>query len=100
MYANYGHYPIQKHCYVLPTIYATTEVQRRGKYFDILEEQVSSKHPALVQLIKQCLHNNPDERPTTEQLLTNLQEMRGEIGKYGGPFDLHALMRTTEKTSK
>ena len=35
--------------------------------------------------MKQCLQNNPRERPSTEQLLTRLQGVRGEVeGEYGG----------------
>ncbi len=43
----------------------------------------------MVQLIKQCLHNDPQQRPSTEELLTRLQGMRGKVeGEYGGPFKL------------
>ena len=42
------------------------------------------KHPVLVQLIKQCLHNAPAERPVTEEVLERLQRMRLEVeGGYG-----------------
>ncbi len=43
----------------------------------------------MVQLIKQCLHNDSQERPSTEELLTRLQGMRMEVeGEYGGPIKL------------
>ena len=46
---------------------------------------ISAHHPALVQLVKQCLHNVPRERPSTEALLTSLQGMRVEVeGEFGG----------------
>ncbi len=34
--------------------------------------------------MKQCLQNDPRERPSTEELLTRLQEMRTDVeGGYG-----------------
>ena len=46
---------------------------------------MGSSHPALVQLVKQCLHNVPQQRPSTDELLTTLQRMRVEVeGEYGG----------------
>ena len=54
-----------------------------------MEAQVGSKHSTLVQLVKQCLHNAPDQRPSTDVLLTTLQRMRVEVeGEYGGPVKL------------
>ena len=50
---------------------------------------MSSLHPALVELVKQCLHNDPNLRPSSEELLTRLQGVRGEVeGEYGGPVKL------------
>ena len=46
-------------------------------------------HPALVELVKECLHNDPDQRPTTGDLLARLQRMREEVeGQYGYRFKL------------
>ncbi len=40
-------------------------------------------------MVKQCLQNDPHERPSTENLLTRLQRMRMEVeGEYGGPVKL------------
>ncbi len=40
---------------------------------------------SLVQLVKQCLHNAPDLRPTTDEVLGSLERMRVEVeGVYGG----------------
>jgi len=37
-----------------------------------------------VELVKQCLHNNPHQRPSTDDLLTRLQRMKVEVeGEYG-----------------
>ena len=47
---------------------------------------LNSNHPALVQLVKQCLHNAPGERPSTDEVLATLQRMKVEVeGEYGGP---------------
>ena len=51
----------------------------------MLEALTSLHHPALVELVKECLHNAPDRRPTTDDLLARLQRMREEVeGGYGG----------------
>ena len=53
-------------------------------YINLLESQISSNHPALVQLVKQCLHNDPRQRPSTDELLATLQRMKVEVeGGYG-----------------
>ena len=64
---------------------ARSEVDRRGNYFERLERklQESAGYP-LVGVVKQCLENVPEERPTVEQLVTVLEGMRGDIeGGYG-----------------
>ena len=56
---------------------ARSEVQRRGKYFENLEDLIPyGKARLLVQLTKDCLHNAPSQRPTAEQLVTMLGGMR------------------------
>ena len=50
-----------------------SEVERRQPYFEQLEGK------ALVPLIKTCLHNDPSQRPTAEQLVTELEEVKGGI---------------------
>ena len=54
-----------------------SEVERRGEYFEQLETKLpgGGQHP-LVLLIKRCLHNRPSQRPTAEELLTALEEMK------------------------
>ena len=60
-------------------------MKRRGVYIEQLEHKIQSDHPGLVELVKQCLHNDPRERPSTEQLLTRLQGMRGQVeGEHEG----------------
>ena len=57
-----------------------TEVERRGRYFEQLDRRMveGQQHPC-VQLTKDCLHNTPSRRPTAEQLVTTLTEMRADI---------------------
>ena len=56
-----------------------SEVKRRVQFVEAAE-QLLSENQSLVALIKQCLHNNPAQRPHTGELVTRLQEMltRGE----------------------
>ena len=64
---------------------ARSEMERRGAYFDRLERQLpgGNEHP-LYQLIKECLHNAPSQRPSSEQLVSALEEMKSDIeGSYG-----------------
>ena len=60
-------------------------MERRGEYIELLEKQVDWIHPALVQLVRQCLHNAPERRPTTNDVLGRLQRLKVEVeGVYGG----------------
>ena len=54
-------------------------MERRQPYFDRLEAGKS-----LVALIKMCLHNDPSQRPTANQLLTEIEKMKGDIEGPGG----------------
>ena len=58
-----------------------TEVERRGQYFEFLEQAILSgrQHQPLVQLVKDCLHNTPSQRPSAEQLLHALEEMNAIV---------------------
>ncbi len=66
-----------------------------------MEGMINAHHPVLVQLVKQCLHNVPRERPSTEALLTRLQGMRVEVeGKYGSPIKLDMVRLRLAKEVK
>ena len=66
-----------------------TEVQRREQYIELLEGLFNVLNPNLVLLVKQCLQDIPDQRPSTDELLSTLQRMKVEVeGEYGGPFKL------------
>ena len=62
-------------------LHARSEVKRREKFVEKAEQLLSENH-SLVAVIKQCLHNNPAQRPRTGELLTRLKEMLtpGELG--------------------
>ena len=62
---------------------------------------IGAHHPTLVQLVKQCLHNAPHERPRSEALLTSLQGMREEVERdYGGHFKLDLVRLRMAKEMK
>ena len=51
-----------------------SEVERRRNYIAPLHQQLGERHP-LVQLVKQCLDNNPANRPSAEETLQQLLGM-------------------------
>ena len=60
---------------------ACSEVDRRGNYFERLERQLhqeSAGYP-LVGVVKQCLENMQEDRPTAEQLVRILEGLKGDI---------------------
>ena len=54
---------------------ARTEVKRRKEFVEGAEQLLSKSH-SLLNLIKQCLHNQPAQRPRTRELVTELSEMK------------------------
>ena len=52
-------------------IHGRSEVKRREKFIEEVEKLFSDNH-SLVLMIKQCLHNNPAQRPHTGDLITIL----------------------------
>lgn len=56
------------------------------KYMEALESKVGKDQPALVQLVRKCLHNLPTERPTTDECLKMLKEKpEVYLGRVGPP---------------
>ena len=69
-----------------------SEVERRATYFQQLEQSLHPRYHSLIQLIKICLHNTPTRRPTTAQLCTALEEIKGDIeGPYKEFLKLDAM---------
>ena len=60
---------------------ARSEVRRRGNYFECLEGKLDKWNAGypLVGVVKQCLENIPEERPTAEQLVRVLEGLKGDI---------------------
>ena len=50
-----------------------------------METMIGSDHP-LIQLVKQCLHNIPRERPSAKQLLSRLKKL-----EFGDTVSLYAM---------
>ena len=60
-----------------------SEVERRRDYIQSLHEQLGEQHP-LLELVCQCLHNTPAQRPSAEELLQQLEAVKPQIrGPYG-----------------
>ena len=55
-------------------LHARSEVMRRAKYLEKAIKLLGEDH-SLVVLIKQCLHNQPAQRPRTAELETKLQDL-------------------------
>ena len=55
-----------------------SEVERRGDYIDQLHQQLGERHP-MVQLVEQCLDNDPEYRASSEDVLQRLEGMRRQI---------------------
>ena len=51
-----------------------TEVERRQRYTDKLEQQLGEDHD-LIKLIKQCLHNSSRMRPTADDIVCILEQL-------------------------
>ena len=70
-------------------------MERREHYIAILESEHLRSSPALVELVKQCLHNAPQQRPSTEEVLAVLQGLRvGVEVEYGGPVYVYNIMHS------
>ena len=61
-----------------------TEVQRREQYIELLEAHIGMVYPNLVLLVKQCLQDISDQRPSTDELLATLQRMKEEVERVFG----------------
>ena len=62
---------------------ARSEVDRRRDYIQQLHGQLGEEH-LLVRLVHQCLRNTPNQRPSAEELLQQLEAVRAQTeGPYG-----------------
>ena len=77
------------HTYADPThagrLLGRSEVERRSVYMEKLEAQLGQSYPGVVQLVRHCLDNTPDQRPSSGEVLSNVSEVKMEIDRvYGG----------------
>ena len=94
-----------QHTYADPehpgTLLGRSEVGRRGEYFDQLDDLPfpGRVRRVLVQLIKDCLRNDPSQRPSAEHLVSLLEEIKADVeGSYGELATLDAVRQV--KTMK
>ena len=66
--------PATYHDHSTGKVHGRSEVKRREGAVEAAEQVLSENH-SLVSVMKQCLHNNPAQRPHTGELVTRLQEM-------------------------
>ena len=58
---------------------AHTELDRRETYMQKVYSQLSENHP-LIEMIKFCPKNSPEDRPSIQQVMQLLEQARPEIG--------------------
>ena len=62
-----------------------SEVERRSVYMEKLEAQLGQSYPGVVQLVRCCLDNTPDQRPSSGEVLSNVSGVKMEVDRvYGG----------------
>ncbi|XP_064407550.1 traf2 and NCK-interacting protein kinase-like isoform X2 [Halichondria panicea] len=76
---------------------ARSEFERRGTYTALLERSLAGgrEHP-LFGLVRECLANTPERRPTTAELLSSLEEVGREMD--GGLLQLDIARVKTART--
>ena len=77
------------HTYTDPTcagrLLGRSEVERRSVYMEKLEVQLGQSYPGAVQLVRRCLDNAPDQRPSSGEVLSNVSGVKIEVDRvYGG----------------
>ncbi len=65
-------------------IISCSELEPREEYNKKLEKDFVESHPILVEIVTTCLHNNPQKRPSAEELLERLQPVKSDIEKAHG----------------
>ncbi len=70
---------------------ARSEVDRRQTYMATLETTCGASHPVLLDLVRQCLHNTPERRPSSQDLLARLRGVKSEVERECGGRNLKQL---------
>ena len=55
-----------------------SEFERRSEYTSKLEKKLGGQEHRLFGVVRECLANNPERRPTTSDLLSSLEEVGTE----------------------
>ncbi len=71
-------------------IIGRSEVERREDYISLLEDILQKFYPELVSMVKQCLHNKSEKRPSLEALLYRLKDMREKLLRVHGQESVDA----------
>ena len=81
-------------------LFLRTEVERREEQMEMLYTQLGRAH-SLVQMVEQCLHNDPHKRPSVHQLLQYLQQAKANINDpYVQMTKLEVMQVLSEKESQ
>lgn len=76
---------------------ARSEIERRSRQMEKMWSELGERH-SLAQLVKQCLQNTQQQRPTTQALLQQLEAMRAEVQEsYESMSKLELIMALKEK---
>ena len=71
-------------------IIGRSEIERRESYMEGLEATSGRSYSILVELVRQCLHNTPERRPSSKDLLSRLRAVRSEVEvAFGGNKQLN-----------
>ena len=77
-----------------------TEIQRRERFIQSMFQQLGRRHP-LAQLVMQCLHNDPRQRPSARQVLHQLEQLRAQItDRYEHMSKLEMIHALREKETR
>ena len=91
------HYKVTYDGSVHEYVFARNEIERRQDSFtrlkDMGKKEVDEK---LVQLIKECLHDEPAKRPTARQALKKLEEIKDKVFDNDPRFKLEQALRPNE----
>ena len=78
-------------------IKARTELERREEYLNKLDD-IGQFYPDLPRLVRRCLSNTPRERPSSEDLLDRVKEVRVDEERRGTiEMDIKKLLPDLEK---
>ena len=54
---------------------------------------MAQSHPVLLELVRQCLHNAPERRPSSVDILKRLKQVKVQVdGEYGDITDIGKII--------